>query len=153
MGMRQEAIEKVKKDSFEDGSPQEVLQRLLLAWIEYDEGAAERILAENKGTKGCYEHIRSCARGLHQNSVNAAPEQEVAWMLDYYGIEDNAAHALIEGGLMCSIFDALAAQFRPHGAEKPRPAAEMAAPEPPNQPEEQREKDAVASLDLDALLG
>lgn len=33
MGMRQEAIEKVKKDSFEHGSPQEVLQRLLLAWI------------------------------------------------------------------------------------------------------------------------
>ena len=47
MGMRQEAIEKVKKDSFEHGSPQEVLQRLLLAWIEYDEGAAERILAGN----------------------------------------------------------------------------------------------------------
>ena len=94
MGMRQEAIEKVKKDSFEHGSPQEVLQRLLLAWIEYDEGAAERILAENKGTKGCYEHIQSRARELHQNSVNAAPEQEVAWMLDYYGIEDNAAHAL-----------------------------------------------------------
>ena len=35
MGMRQEAIEKVKKDGFEHGSPQEVLQRLLLAWIEY----------------------------------------------------------------------------------------------------------------------
>ena len=75
MGIRQEAIEKVKKDSFEHGSPQEVLQRLLLAWIEYDEGAAERILAEGKDTKGCYEHIRSCARELHQNSVNAAPEQ------------------------------------------------------------------------------
>ena len=149
MGMRQEAIEKVKKDSFEHGSPQEVLQRLLLAWIEYDEGAAERILAENKGTKGCYEHIQSCARGLHQNSVNAAPEQEVAWMLDYYGIRDEEADALIEGGLMCSIFDALAAQFRPHGAEKPRPAAEMAAPEPPDK----QKQDAVASLDLDALLG
>lgn len=153
MGMRQEAIEKVKKDSFEHGSPQEVLQRLLLAWIEYDEDAAERILAEGKGTKGCYEHIRSCARELHQNSVNAAPEQEVKWMLDYYGIKDEEADALIEGGLMCSIFGALAAQFRPHGAEKPRPAAETAAPEPPNPPEEQREKDAVASLDLDALLG
>ena len=62
MGMRQEAIEKVKKDGFEHGSPQEVLQRLLLAWIEYDEDAAERILAEGKDTKGCYEHIRSCAR-------------------------------------------------------------------------------------------
>lgn len=151
MGMRQEAIEKVKKDGFEHGSPQEVLQRLLLAWIEYDEGAAERILAENKGTKGCYEHIRSCARELHQNSVNAAPEQEVKWMLDYYGIKDEEADALIEGGLMCSIFDALAAQFRPHGTEKTHPAAEMAAPEP--QLEEQRGKDAVASLDLDALLG
>lgn len=149
MGMRQEAIEKVKKDSFEHGSPQEVLQRLLLAWIEYDEGAAERILAENKGTKGCYEHIQSCARGLHQNSVNAAPEQEVKWMLDYYGIKDEEADALIEGGLMCSIFDALAAQFRPHGAEKPRPAAEMAAPEPPDK----QKQDAVASLDLDTLLG
>lgn len=153
MGMRQEAVEKVKKDSFEHGSPQEVLQRLLLAWIEYDEGAAERILAKSKDTKGCYEHIQSCARGLHQNSVNAAPEQEVAWMLDYYGVEEDAAHALIEGGLMCCIFDSLAAQFRPHGAEKPRPAAEMAAPEPPNPPEEQPEKDAVARLDLDALLG
>ena len=120
MGIRQEAIEKVKKDSFKHGSPQEVLQRLLLAWIE---------------------------------SVNAAPEQEVAWMLDYYGVEEGAAHALIEGGLMCCIFDSLAAQFRPHGAEKPRPAAEMVAPEPPNPPEEQPEKDAVASLDLDALLG
>lgn len=151
MGMRQEAIEKVKKDSFEHGSPQEVLQRLLLAWIEYDEGAAERILAENKGTKGCYEHIRSCARELHQNSVNAAPEQEVKWMLDYYGIKEGA-DALIEGGLMCSIFDALAAQFRPHGAEKPRPAAEEAAPKPSIPPDEQPEKDAVADLDLDALL-
>ena len=149
MGMRQEAIEKVKKDSFEHGSPQEVLQRLLLAWIEYDEDAAERILAENKDTKGCYEHIQSCARGLHQNSVNAAPEQEVKWMLDYYGIKDEEADTLIEGGLMCSIFDALAAQFRPHGAEKPRPAAEMAAPEPPDK----QKQDAVASLDLDALLG
>lgn len=153
MGMRQEAIEKVKKDGFEHGSPQEVLQRLLLAWIEYDEHAAKRILAESKDTKGCYEHIRSCARGLHQNSVNAAPEQEVRWMLDYYGVDGADAAALIEGGLMSSIFDALAAQFRPHGAEKPRPAAEMAAPEPPNPPEEQRGKDAVASLDLDALLG
>ena len=149
MGMRQEAIEKVKKDGFKHGSPQEVLQRLLLAWIEYDEGAAERILAEGKDTKGCYEHIRSCAGGLHQNSVNAAPEQEVAWMLDYYGIEDNAAHALIEGGLMCSIFDALAAQFRPHGVEKTHPAAEATSSEPPDE----REKDAVASLDLDTLLG
>lgn len=149
MGMRQEAIEKVKKDSFEHGSPQEVLQRLLLAWIEYDEGAAERILAENKGTKGCYEHIRSCARELHQNSVNAAPEQEVKWMLDYYGIEENAAHALIEGGLMCSIFDALAAQFRPHGAEKTRPAAGTTSSEPPDK----QKQDAVASLDLDTLLG
>lgn len=149
MGMRQEAIEKVKKDSFEHGSPQEVLQRLLLAWIEYDEGAAERILAENKGTKGCYEHIRSCARELHQNSINAAPEQEVVWMLDYYGIKDEEAHALIEGGLMCCIFDSLAAQFRPHGAEKPHPAAETTSSEPLGN----REKDTVASLDLDALLG
>lgn len=149
MGMRQEAIEKVKKDSFEHGSPQEVLQRLLLAWIEYDEGAAERILAENKGTKGCYEHIRSCARGLHQNSVNAAPEQEVKWMLDYYGIKDEEADTFIEGGLMCSIFDALAAQFRPHGTEKTHPVAEVTSSEPPDE----REKDAVASLDLDALLG
>ncbi len=149
MGMRQEAIEKVKKDSFKHGSPQEVLQRLLLAWIEYDEGAAERILAEGKDTKGCYEHIRSCARELHQNSVNAAPEQEVKWMLDYYGIKDEEADALIEGGLMCSIFDSLAAQFRPHGAEKPRPAAEVTSSEPPDE----REKDTVASLDLDALLG
>lgn len=153
MGMRQEAIEKVKKDGFEHGSPQEVLQRLLLAWIEYDEGAAERILARRKDTKGCYEHIRSCAQKLKKASVNAAPEQEVAWMLDYYGIEEDAAHALIEGGLMCSIFDALAAQFRPHGTEKTHPVAETAAPEPPNPPEEQRGKDAVASLDLDALLG
>lgn len=153
MGMCQEAIEKVKKDGFEHGSPQEVLQRLLLAWIEYDEDAAESILAENKDTKGCYEHIRSCAQGLHQNSVNAAPEQEVMWMLDYYGVDGADAVALIEGGLMCCIFDSLAAQFRPHGAEKPRPAAEMAAPEPPNPPEEQPEKDAVARLDLDALLG
>lgn len=153
MGMRQEAIEKVKKDGFEHGLPQEVLQRLLLAWIEYDEHAAERILAENKDTKGCYEHIRSCAQKLKKASVNAAPEQEVVWMLDYYGIKDEEAAALIEGGLMGSIFDALAAQFRPHGAEKPRPAAEMAAPELPNPPEEQRGKDAVASLDLDALLG
>ena len=149
MGMRQEAIEKVKKDSFEHGSPQEVLQRLLLAWIEYDEDAAERILAEGKGTKGCYEHIRSCARGLHQNSVNAAPEQEVKWMLDYYGIKDEEADTLIEGGLMCSIFDALAAQFRPHGMENPHPVAEKAAPEPPDK----QKQDAVASLDLDALLG
>ena len=149
MGMRQEAIEKVKKDSFEDGSPQEVLQRLLLAWIEYDEGAAERILAENKGTKGCYEHIRSCARGLHQNSVNAAPEQEVKWMLDYYGIKDEEADTLIEGGLMCSIFDALAAQFRPHGMENPHPAAGTTASEPPDK----QKQDAVASLDLDTLLG
>ena len=149
MGMRQEAIEKVKKDGFEHGSPQEVLQRLLLAWIEYDEGAAERILAENKGTKGCYEHIQSCARELHQNSVNAAPEQEVAWMLDYYGIEDNAAHALIEGGLMCSIFAALAAQFRPHGMENPHPAAGATSSEPLDK----QKQDAVASLDLDTLLG
>lgn len=153
MGMRQEAIEKVKKDSFKHGSPQEVLQRLLLAWIEYDEGAAERILAEGKDTKGCYEHIRSCAGELQQNSVNAAPEQEVAWMLDYYGVEEGAAHALIEGGLMCCIFDSLAAQFRPHGTEKTHTVAETAAPEPPNPPEEQPGKDAVASLDLDALLG
>lgn len=149
MGMRQEAIEKVKKDGFEHGSPQEVLQRLLLAWIEYDEGAAERILAENKDTKGCYEHIRSCARGLHQDSVNAAPEQEVKWMLDYYGVDGADAAALIEGGLMSSIFDALAAQFRPHGAEKPRPAAETTSSEPPDK----QKQDAVASLDLDALLG
>lgn len=149
MGMRQEAIEKVKKDSFEHGSPQEVLQRLLLAWIEYDEDAAERILAENKDTKGCYEHIRSCAQGLHQNSVNAAPEQEVVWMLDYYGIKDEEADTLIEGGLMCSIFDALAAQFRPHGMENPRPAAETTSSEPPDK----QKQDAVASLDLDALLG
>lgn len=149
MGMRQEAIEKVKKDSFEHGSPQEVLQRLLLAWIEYDEGAAERILAENKGAKGCYEHIQSCARGLHQNSVNAAPEQEVKWMLDYYGIKDEEADALIEGGLMCSIFDALAAQFRPHGMENPHPAAGTTSSEPPDK----QKQDAVASLDLDTLLG
>lgn len=149
MGMRQEAIEKVKKDGFEHGSPQEVLQRLLLAWIEYDEGAAERILAEDKGTKGCYEHIRSCARELHQNSVNAAPEQEVKWMLDYYGIKDEEADTLIEGGLMCSIFDALAAQFRPHGMENPHPVAGKAAPEPPDK----QKQDAVASLDLDTLLG
>lgn len=149
MGMRQEAIEKVKKDGFEHGSPQEVLQRLLLAWIEYDEHAAERILAENKDTKGCYEHIRSCARGLHQDSVNAAPEQEVKWMLDYYGIKDEEADTLIEDGLMCSIFDALAAQFRPHGMENPHPAAGATSSEPPDE----QEKDTVASLDLDALLG
>lgn len=149
MGTRQEAIEKVKKDNFEHGSPQEVLQRLLLAWIEYDEGAAERILVERKDTKGCYEHIRSCARELHQNSVNAAPEQEVKWMLDYYGIKDEEADTLIEGGLMCSIFDALAAQFRPHGMENPHPVAEKAAPEPPDK----QKQDAVASLDLDTLLG
>ncbi|WP_031585978.1 hypothetical protein [Selenomonas bovis] len=149
MGMRQEAIEKVKKDSFEHGSPQEVLQRLLLAWIEYDEDAAERILTENKDTKGCYEHIQSCARGLHQNSVNAAPEQEVKWMLDYYGIKDEEADTLIEGGLMCSIFDALAAQFRPHGMENPHPAAGTTSSEPPDK----QKQDAVASLDLDTLLG
>lgn len=149
MGTRQEAIEKVKKDNFEHGSPQEVLQRLLLAWIEYDEGAAERILAEGKDTNGCYEHIRSCARELHQNSVNAAPEQEVKWMLDYYGIKDEEADALIEGGLMCSIFDALAAQFRPHGMENPHPAAGTTSSESPDK----QKQDAVASLDLDTLLG
>ena len=149
MGMRQEAIEKVKKDSFEHGSPQEVLQRLLLAWIEYDEDAAERILAENKDMKGCYEHIRSCAQGLHQNSVNAAPEQEVKWMLDYYDVDGADAVAIIEGGLMSSIFDALAAQFRPHGMENPHPAAGATSSEPPDE----QEKDTVASLDLDALLG
>ena len=70
-------------------------------------------------------------------------------MLDYYGIKDEEADALIEGGLMCSIFGALAAQFRPHGMEKTHPVAEKAAPEPPDK----QKQDAVASLDLDALLG
>ena len=152
MGAR-EAIEKVERDRFEHGTPQEVLQRLLLAWLAYDESAAASILAEGKSTKECYEHIEACARALHENFVNAAPEREVKWMLDYYGVKGEEAVALIEGGLMSSIFDALAAQFRPHGAEKPRPAAEEAAPKPSAPPDGQPEKDAVADLDLDALLG
>ena len=151
MGICQEAIEKVESDPFEHGSPQEVLQRILLAWLSYDEHAPEYILMDDKSVEECYEHIEQCARQLHQASVNAAPEQEIKWMLDYYGVAGEEADALIEDGMMYHVFTSLAAQFRPHGAEEPRPAAEeMPAQKPEVKPEE---KDAVASLDLDKLLG
>lgn len=51
---------------------------------------AEKILNENKNLKGCFEKMKSVARGRAKNNcAYIAPEEGFQIIKDYYGIKDN----------------------------------------------------------------
>lgn len=125
----EKAKDKLEAEAIEHGTPQDMAKKLILAWLHYaPEEAAPRILEEGRSIAACYEHIEEEARDLHQQKVNASPEKEVAWMLDYFGVKGAAAQSAVEGGLMYAVFQAFSEEWKPYGKDAPAPSP---APAPP----------------------
>lgn len=141
------AEEKLNAEKVAHGTPQDMMRRLIISWLHYaPEDAAPRIMVEGKSIADCYRHIESEARKLNQSKVNASPEKELAWMLDYFGIEDGEAQSLIEGGLMYAVFQSLSEEWKPYGTGAAAPSA-PASPAVPASAEKEAAPAFMSSLE------
>lgn len=138
----EKALEKIDHEEIAHDTPEYTVRQIVGAWLRYSpEDAAARVLDETKSIAKCYQHVRSCAKKLGKQEVNAAAEKEVGWVMDYYGIPAEKAQEILEGGLMCAVLQAMAATWQPYGKPKETPRQESIAPNP-----------AEGELDLSSLL-
>lgn len=122
MGVADKARAKItaEMEKTKHGDPKEQLCKMILAWLEFDAEAAEKVMQKNKTVDGCMKHIKFYARGKAVGGVAAvAPDESAMQMLIYYGLEEDTARMQCEEGLVHHIFMSLAKEwqrFAPHAS-------------------------------------
>lgn len=115
------AIEAIENEGLKPGSPEYAIACIVRAWLDYrPEEAAERVLADGRRIKGCYQYTRKRAEEIYRAMqagpcVGVSADTMLEWILGYYGYTKDEAHALIEGGLMMAVYHAMAQSWTPYG--------------------------------------
>ena len=118
------AKEKLEAESFQHGTPEDVIRSICLEWLEWartnNTKAVELLADAAKDTEGAYKAMENFARNNKRSSscVTLEPLEAIACVMEYYGIDKNEAHNQLEGGLMYHLMMAECKKYRPYGADE-----------------------------------
>ena len=118
------AKEKLEAESFQHGTPEDVIRSICLEWLEWartnNTKAVELLADAAKDTEGAYKAMENFARNNKRSSscVTLEPLEAIACVMEYYGIDKNEAHNQLEAGLMYHIMVAECKKYRPYGADE-----------------------------------
>ncbi len=134
------AKEKLEAESFRHGTPEDVIRSICLEWVEWartnDTKAVELLADAAKDTKGAYNAMENFARKNRGsgNCVKLEPLEAMACVMEYYGVDKDAAHQQLESGLMYHLMMAECKKCKPYGVDEqvadtaPAPEAAKATP-------------------------
>ena len=118
------AKEKLEAESFQHGTPEDVIRSICLEWLEWartnNTKAVELLADAAKDTEGAYKAMENFARNNKRSSscVTLEPLEAIACVMEYYGIDKNEAHNQLEGGLMYHLMMAECKKYRLYGADE-----------------------------------
>lgn len=118
------AKEKLEAESFQHGTPEDVIRSICLEWLEWartnNTKAVELLADAAKDTEGAYKAMENFARNNKRSSscVTLGPLEAIACVMEYYGIDKNEAHNQLEGGLMYHLMMAECKKYRLYGADE-----------------------------------
>lgn len=118
------AKEKLEAESFQHGTPQDVIRSICLEWLEWarinDAKAVELLADAAKDTKGAYNAMENSARNKKGkgNCVKLESLEAMACVMEYYGIAPGEAHNQLEAGLMYHLMMAECRKYKPYGADE-----------------------------------
>lgn len=111
---KEEALKKLEAE--EVGKDMERFKEIIRLWVQYDDAAADLVLAEKKTCKGAFHACKKEAQKLQKNGYYEPDFEEMAeWILDYYGATDSKG--IVEGGFMYFICLMKSVQCRPYDDE------------------------------------
>ena len=118
------AKEKLEAESFQHGTPEDVIRSICLEWLEWartnNTKAVELLADAAKDTEGAYKAMENFARNNKRSSscVTLEPLEAIACVMEYYGIDKNKAHNQLEAGLMYHLMMAECKKYRLYGADE-----------------------------------
>ena len=118
------AKEKLEAESFQHGTPEDVIRSICLEWLEWartnNTKAVELLADAAKDTEGAYKAMENFARNNKRFSscVTLEPLEAIACVMEYYGIDKNEAHNQLEAGLMYHLMMAECKKCKPYGADE-----------------------------------
>ena len=148
------AKEKLEAESFQHGTPEDVIRSICLEWLEWartnNTKAVELLADAAKDTEGAYKAMENFARNKKGkgNCVKLEPLEAMACVMEYYGIAPCEAHNQLEAGLMYHLMMAECRKYKPYGADEqaadtapaPTSALEAAEATPVSDPEKKKKK-------------
>ena len=149
------AKEKLEAESFQHGTPEDVIRSICLEWLEWartnNTKAVELLADAAKDTEGAYKAMENFARNKKGKGicVKLEPLEAMACVMEYYGIAPGEAHNQLEAGLMYHLMMVECKKYKPYGADKqvtetaPAPEAATATPVTDFQPKMQYEKPQI----------
>ena len=120
----EKAKEKLEAESFQHGTPEDVIRSICLEWLEWavvnDSKAVELLANSAKNSSGAYKAMENFARNKKRSGscVTLEPLEAIACVMEYYGIDKNEAHNQLEGGLMYHLMMAECKKYRLYGADE-----------------------------------
>lgn len=119
------AKEKLEAESFQHGTPEDVIRSICLEWLEWarinDDKAVELLADAAKDTEGTYKAMENFARnkeGKKVKCVKLEPLEAMACIMEYYGIAPGEAHNQLEAGLMYHLMMAECRKYKPYNADE-----------------------------------
>ena len=119
------AKEKLEAESFQHGTPEDVIRSICLEWLEWartnNTKAVELLADAAKDTEGAYKAMENFARnkkGREGNCVKLNPLEAMACVMEYYGIAPGEAHNQLEVGLMYHLMMAECKKCKPYGVDE-----------------------------------
>ena len=121
----EKAKEKLEAESFQHGTPEDVIRSICLEWLEWarinDAKAVELLADAAKDTEGAYKAMENFARnkeGKKVKCVKLEPLEAMACIMEYYGIAPADAHNQLEAGLMYHLMMAECRKYKPYNADE-----------------------------------
>lgn len=121
----EKAKEKLEAESFQHGTPEDVIRSICLEWLEWartnNTKAVELLADAAKDTEGAYKAMENFARtkkGREGNCVKLNPLEAMACVMEYYGIAPGEAHNQLEAGLMYHLMMAECKKCKPYGVDE-----------------------------------
>ena len=121
----EKAKEKLEAESFQHGTPEDVIHSICLEWLEWartnNTKAVELLADAAKDTEGAYKAMENFARtkkGREGNCVKLNPLEAMACVMEYYGIAPGEAHNQLEAGLMYHLMMAECKKCKPYGVDE-----------------------------------
>lgn len=116
------AKEKLEAESFQYGTPEDVIRSICLEWLEWartnNTKAVELLADAAKDTEGAYKAMENFARNKKGTCVKLEPLEAMACVMEYYGIAPGEAHNQLEAGLVYHLMMAECKKYRPYGADE-----------------------------------
>ena len=121
----EKAKEKLEAESFQHGTPEDVIRSICLEWLEWartnNTKAVELLADAAKDTEGAYKAMENFARtkkGREGNCVKLNPLEAMACVMEYYGIAPGEAYNQLEAGLMYHLMMAECKKCKPYGVDE-----------------------------------